>query len=173
MPGPLPPPSARLPFDPIERAAELWAEHFGDPADMKVVTSLMRVQQMLLTRIDALLRPFGVTFARYEVLVLLTFSRRGTLPLSKIGERLMVHPTSVTNAIDRLEAGGLVRRVPDTVDRRRTLAELTDAGREVVVAATQVLQDNGFGLDDLDGTDAAALYALLRSMRGAAGDFPV
>ena len=163
---------SKLPFDPIDRAAELWQEHFGDPVDMKVVTSLMRVQQMLLTRIDALLKPFGVTFARYEVLVLLTFSRRGSLPLSKIGERLMVHPTSVTNAIDRLEAGGLVRRVPDTVDRRRTLAELTDAGREVVTAATKALQDNGFGLDELDRGDASQLYDLLRTMRGAAGDFP-
>ena len=163
---------SKLPFDPIDRAAELWEEHFGDPVDMKVVTSLMRVQQMLLTRIDALLKPFGVTFARYEVLVLLTFSRRGSLPLSKIGERLMVHPTSVTNAIDRLEAGGLVRRVPDTVDRRRTLAELTDAGRDVVIAATKALQDNGFGLDELDRRDASQLYELLRSMRRAAGDFP-
>ncbi len=163
---------SKLPFDPIDRAAELWQEHFGDPVDMKVVTSLMRVQQMLLTRIDALLKPFGVTFARYEVLVLLTFSRRGSLPLSKIGERLMVHPTSVTNAIDRLEAGGLVRRVPDIVDRRRTLAELTDAGREVVTEATKALQDNGFGLDELDRGDASQLYDLLRSMRGAAGDFP-
>jgi DNA-binding MarR family transcriptional regulator len=163
---------SKLPFDPIDRAAELWQEHFGDPVDMKVVTSLMRVQQLLLTRIDALLKPFGVTFARYEVLVLLTFSRRGSLPLSKIGERLMVHPTSVTNAIDRLEAGGLVRRVPDTVDRRRTLAELTDAGREVGTAATKALQDNGFGLDELDRRDASQLYDLLRSMRRAAGDFP-
>lgn len=163
---------ARLPFDPIERAAELWAERVGDPSEMKVVTSLMRVQQMLLARIDGLLRPFGVTFARYEVLVLLSFSRRGSLPLSKIGARLMVHPTSVTNAIDRLEAGGLVRRVADTADRRRTLAELTPAGREVLAGATRVLQENGFGLDGLARADSEALYGLLRSMRGAAGDFP-
>ncbi len=163
---------SRLPFDPIDRAAELWEQHFGDPVDMKVVTSLMRVQQMLLTRIDALLKPFGVTFARYEVLVLLTFSRRGSLPLSKIGERLMVHPTSVTNAIDRLEAGGLVRRVPDAVDRRRTLAEITPRGRDVVATATGKLQAAGFGLDDLDREDAAHLYELLRSMRRSAGDFP-
>ena len=41
-----------------------------------------------------LLRPYGITFSRYEALVLLTFSRRGSLPLSKIGERLQVHATS-------------------------------------------------------------------------------
>ncbi len=105
------------------------------------------------------------------MLVLLTFSRRGSLPLSKIGERLMVHPTSVTNAIDRLEAGGLVRRVPDAVDRRRTLAAITPEGRDVVAVATQALQEAGFGLDDLDRQDAVHLYGLLRSMRLSAGDF--
>ena len=34
----------RLPFDPIERAGELWAERVGDPTAMKVVTSVMRVE---------------------------------------------------------------------------------------------------------------------------------
>ena len=84
----------------------------------------------------------------------------------------MVHPTSVTNAIDRLEAGGLVRRVPDEVDRRRTLAELTDAGRDVVREATAALQDNDFFLDGSSVEDAERLYALLRRTRAAAGDFP-
>lgn len=167
-----PPDPPRLPFDPIDRAAELWEEHVGDATAMKVVTSVMRVQQMLLSRIDASIKPFGITFARYEVLVLLTFSRTGRLPLSKIGERLMVHPTSVTNAIDRLEAAGLVRRVPDTADRRRTLAELTDAGKDVVGRATKALQDNDFFLDDASTAHADELYALLRRTRAQAGDFP-
>ncbi len=165
------PPEPRLPFDPIDRAAELWEEHVGDATAMKVVTSVMRVQQLLLGRIDTALKPYGITFARYEVLVLLTFSRSGRLPLSKIGERLMVHPTSVTNAIDRLEAGGLVRRVPDASDRRRTLAELTDDGKGVVRRATKALQDNDFFLHG--PTDHAdELYALLRRTRADAGDFP-
>lgn len=172
MPRPPEPQPGRLPFDPIERAAELWTEHFGDPTNMMVVTSVMRVQQLLLARIDALLKPFGVTFARYEVLVLLTFSRSGSLPLSKIGQRLMVHPTSVTNAIDRLESGGLVRRVPDEVDRRRTLAELTDKGRTVVQGATAALQEAGFLLDGMEPARARALYDLLRTLRADAGDFP-
>lgn len=162
----------RLPFDPIERAGELWAERVGDPTAMKVVTSVMRVQQVLLARLDALLKPHGVTFARYEVLVLLTFSRTGRLPLSKIGERLMVHPTSVTNAIDRLEAGGLVRRVPDEDDRRRTLAELTPEGERVVREATAALQEAEFFLDRTSARDRDDLYELLRRTRADADDFP-
>ena len=162
----------RLPFDPIDRAAELWEERIGDATAMKVVTSVMRVQQVLLARIDAALKPFGITFARYEVLVLLTFSRTGRLPLSKIGERLMVHPTSVTNAIDRLEAGRLVRagcRTRSTAAGRSPSSPTRDA--TVVREATAALQDNEFFLDRSSVEDADHLYALLRRTEAAAGDF--
>ncbi len=85
---------------------------------MAAVTSIMRAQQILLGELDALLRPYGLTFARYEALVLLTFSRRGALPLGLIGERLMVHPTSVTNIISRLERQQMVVRMPNPADGR-------------------------------------------------------
>ena len=101
----------RLPFDPIEEAAKQWATQWGEMPRMRAVTSLMRVHQLLLTELDELLRPLGLTFARYEVLVLLSFSRRGALPLGKIGERLQVHATSVTPLVKRLEAADLIRRV--------------------------------------------------------------
>src|SRR5712691_4700482 len=97
-----------LPFDPIERAAAIWRRRFGDSRAMAAVTSIMRVQQILLGELDTRLRPYGLTFARYEALVLLSFSRTGSLPLRLIGERLMVHPTSVTNTINRLERSELV-----------------------------------------------------------------
>lgn len=80
---------------------------------MAAVTSIMRAHQILLSQLDTLLKPHDLTFARYEALVLLTFSKTGALPLSKIGERLMVHPTSVTNTVSRLERAGLVRRMPN------------------------------------------------------------
>jgi DNA-binding MarR family transcriptional regulator len=162
----------KLPFDPIERAGDLWQQHFGDASAMRLVTSVMRVQQLLIAQIDAVLKPFGISFARYEVLVLLTFSRTGALPLSKVGERLMVHPASVTNVIDRLEAQGLVSRVPDATDRRRTLATLTPRGSEVVTAATKALTDSNFTLTGIDDADADSAYAILRDIRAAAGDFP-
>ena len=69
---------------------------------MALVTSIMRTHQILSARVDATLAPFNLTFARFEVLMLLDFSRAGRLPLGKIGQRLQVHPASVTNAIDRL-----------------------------------------------------------------------
>ena len=63
-----------LPFDPIERAGQTWEQRFGPASAMRAATSVFRVQQILLARFDEVLKPHGLTFARYEVLVLLTFS---------------------------------------------------------------------------------------------------
>ena len=113
---------------------------------MRAVTSIMRAHQILIAELDAMLRPFGITFSRYEALVLLVHSQRGSLPLSKIGERLQVHATSVTNVIDRLEAAGLVRREPNPRDGRGTLAVITDEGRDVADKATAQFNAARFGL---------------------------
>jgi DNA-binding MarR family transcriptional regulator len=160
-----------LPFDPIARADELWTRHWGGVPSMGAITSIMRAQQILLGQVDAVVRPYGLTFARYEALVLLTFSKEGELPMSKIGERLMVHPTSVTNTVDRLVAAGLVAKRPNPNDGRGTLASITDKGREIVEAATRDLVAMDFGLGVYDDEECAEIFALLRPLRIAAGDF--
>jgi DNA-binding MarR family transcriptional regulator len=163
----------RLPFDPVAEARRQWAGRgWEDVATgMAAVTSVMRAQQILLGRVDDVLRPLGLTFARYEVLMLLLFSRAGSLPLARIGERLQVHPASVTNAVDRLEATGLVRRTPHPSDRRATLAELTDEGRVVAAKATDALNAGVFGDVGLSDERAATLVDVLAELRRGAGDF--
>src|SRR5688572_6595933 len=106
---------------------------------MAAATSVMRVQQLLLAEFDAIVRSHDLTFARYEALVLLSFSRSGALPMAKIGERLMVHPTSATNIIDRLERSGYVGREPNPRDGRGTLARITPSGRDAMERATKDL----------------------------------
>jgi DNA-binding MarR family transcriptional regulator len=160
-----------LAFDPIARADELWRRRWGSVPSMGAITSIMRAQQILLGQVDAVVKPYGLTFARYEALVLLTFSRAGELPMSKIGERLMVHPTSVTNTVDRLVRSGLVDKRPNPNDGRGTLAVITDKGREVVEAATRDLVAVDFGLGAYDDEECAEIFALLRPLRIAAGDF--
>jgi len=160
-----------LPFDPIERAARRWEETWGPASAMRVATSIMRAQQILLARYDELLKPHGLTFARYEVLVLLRFSRYGALPLGRIGERLMVHPTSVTNSIDRLERAGFVERRPNPRDGRGTLAAITESGRSVVEAATADLMTADFGLACLDEDSRDDVVAALTTLRRDARDF--
>jgi DNA-binding MarR family transcriptional regulator len=167
---------APLPFDPIDRAGTLWEKHWPDAGEhtfaaMRAVTSVMRAHQILLAELDARLKRFGLTFSRYEALVLLTFATGAGLPLSKIGERLQVHATSVTNVIDRLEAAGLVRREPNPFDGRGTLAVLTDRGRQVAQEATAELNSARFGLGALPESDLAELFCVLRRLRLDAGDF--
>ncbi len=165
------PSAGGLPFDPIDEAARQWAVHWEGVPQMHAVTSLMRVQQLVIGRLDALLKPLGLTFARYEALVLLTFSSRGSLPLGKMGERLQVHPTSVTSIVDRLEAAGLVVRRRHPEDGRAVLAEITDDGRALVERATAVLVGADFGLGALEDDHLRELSALLRPIRQSAGDF--
>lgn len=138
---------------------------------MALVTSIMRTHQLLLARVDDALAPVGLTFARFEVLMLLTFSRAGRLPLGKIGERLQVHPASVTNAIDRLERDGLVERLPHPTDGRTTLAAITAAGRRTARRAAAAVNAAVFADVGLADDQTAAVIDALATLRRGAGDF--
>lgn len=138
---------------------------------MAAVTNIMRVQQILQSSVDAALRPHGLTFARYEALVLLVFSRQGSLPMNVMGQRLQLHPTSVTNIVDRLQADHLVERNSHPTDRRTTVVRITEAGRQRQKTATVALTDIDFGLVGLNDAQTAQLTTLLTKVRQAAGDF--
>lgn len=138
---------------------------------MASATSIMRVQQLLLADFDAVVGRHGLTFARYEALVLLAFSSTGRLPMFKVGERLMVHPTSATNIVQRLDAQGFVERTPNPADGRGTLAAITDSGRAVMEAATADLVAGGFGLGMLTAAEHDELFRLLRKVRVERRDF--
>jgi DNA-binding MarR family transcriptional regulator len=166
------PPAEQAP-DPIAEAHRQWSLRWPEHADrMAAVTSVMRAQQLLLSVVEAALKPYGLTFAAYEALRLLAFTRKGVLPMGKIGDRLMVHPASVTNVIGRLERRGLVERRPSTGDRRVVLAAITDSGRELAEEATAALHEAEFGLHDITPAEAVAITAALRPVRVAAGDLP-
>lgn len=162
-----------LPFDPIAEASRQWRAHgWKDAAEgMAAVTSVFRAQQIYLARIDAILRPLGLTFARYEMLMLLLFSRSGALPLSKMGARLQVHPTSITNAVNRLEEQGLITRVAHPSDRRTTLAQITPHGRRLAEKATDAVNGEVFEQPGLDAEAVKALVGVVRLLRYQAGDF--
>jgi DNA-binding MarR family transcriptional regulator len=160
-------------FDPIAEARRNWEAHWGpEPVpSMSAVTSIMRVQQILLARLNDELKRFDLTFPRYEALMLLYYSRRGSLPLGKMGDRLQVHRTSVTNIIDGLERSGFVRREPHERDRRTTLATISPHGREVAAAATAVLNELRFGTAPLERADLDAITAVLERLRADADGF--
>jgi DNA-binding MarR family transcriptional regulator len=161
-----------VPFDPIAEARRQWDAHgWADVADgMAALTSVMRAQQLLLARCDDVLAAFDLTFARFELLVLLSFTRHGELPLGKAGVRLQVHPASVTNAVNRLADAALVDKVPHPTDGRGTLARITPSGRQVVGAATERLNAEVFGHLGITTDEARALTALLAKVRAANGE---
>lgn len=118
-----------------------------------------------------MLAPFELTFARFEVLMLLDFTKRGQLPLARIGERLQVHPASVTNAIDRLEAAHLVTRQAHPTDGRTTLAVITPTGRRRVRRAATALNDDVFTQLEVSAAAADQVVDVLAGLRRSAGDF--
>lgn len=158
--------------DPIREAHSQWLRHgWTEAADgMAMVTSLVRVQQLLMERIEAVLRPLELTFARYEVLRLLSFVQSGSMSMTRLGSLLQVHPTSVTSAVDRLVRQGYVERLRREEDRRVVLASLTPAGREVVEQATARLNAEVFEQPGLSGEDLVRLTELLGALRASAGD---
>ncbi|BDV32077.1 MarR family winged helix-turn-helix transcriptional regulator [Microbacterium terricola] len=161
-----------LPGDPIAEASRQWSAHgWADAAPgMAAVTSVFRVQQLMLARIDRALKPFGLTFARFELLRLLAFTRAGRMPLASAITRLQVHPTSVTNTVDRLVRAELVAREPHPNDGRAAMLVLTPAGRALVERATHALNTDVFADIGLSGGDTAELTELLTRARESAGD---
>ncbi|CAN5220269.1 MarR family transcriptional regulator [soil metagenome] len=162
-----------LTTDPIAEARRQWIEHgWADAADgMSLVTSIIRAQQLMLSRVEAALRPYKLSFARYEMLTLLSFTRSGAIPMGSASARLQVHPTSVTNTVDRLERDGLVRRDAHPTDGRATLVVLLPAGRELVAAASETLNNEVFANPGLDDDDIADLVHILARFRRDSGDF--
>jgi len=158
--------------DPIREAHRQWAAHGWEGAadGMALVTSVVRAHQLLLERIDTVLRPLGLSFARYEVLRLLGFTRTGALPMTRLGSLLQVHPTSVTSAVARLEKQGYVARSRGEPDRRIVLASITDEGRTIVEKATEGLNDVVFARPGIPADQVVALTTLLTGLRAAAGD---
>jgi DNA-binding MarR family transcriptional regulator len=160
-------------FDPIAEAARQWRARWGETSapPMMAATSIMRVQQILLARLNAAVEPMGLTFARYEALMLLFLSRNGSLPLGKMGARLQVHRTSMTNLMDGLEKAGYARRSAHPTDRRTTLAQITDRGREVAAQATEALNAIRFGVDPLDDAALESVVDTLERVRAEADGF--
>ncbi|CAI9391285.1 hypothetical protein MICABA_01724 [Microbacterium sp. T2.11-28] len=158
--------------DPIAEARRQWIAHgwTDAAAGMTAVTSIMRAHQLLLARVDETLKPLGLSFARYELLTLLSFTREGRMPVGSAARRLQVHPTSVTSTVDRLEAAGLVRREPHPTDGRATLVALTTAGRSLAERATTALNRDVFSRPGLGDEDLDALIGAIARLRAAAGD---
>lgn len=165
-----------LAFDPIEIARYQWVERgWVDAAPgLAAITTAMRIQQIFVAWADDILKQFELNFARWEVLILLYFSKQNTAPLGKIGERLQVHPASITNTVNRLEKVRFVKRMSDPSDGRGVIAKLTPKGLQVVEEVTPILNRDLFKeLGGLTREQLGEFFMLGRQIRRNAGDFLV
>jgi DNA-binding MarR family transcriptional regulator len=157
-------------YDPVEASRERWIElGWNDAAaGMAAVVSVMRAEQIFANRAAGILRPLGLTFARYQVLGMLRWA--GPLTLGAVGHRLWITPPTVTNAIDRLEAAELCRRLDHPTDARATLVEITAKGRRAFDRAVEMLNAELFETVGLDAKELDQLVALIGKIRAGEGD---
>ena len=162
--------SRPLEYDPVEASRERWIEQgwHESAAGMAAVVSVMRAEQIFLQRANEILRPLGLTFARYQVLGMLRWT--GTLTLGAVGHRLWITAATVTSAIGRLEAAGLIRRVSHPTDARATLVEITAKGRRSFDRSVALLNDGLFGGVGLSDDELELLVELIGKIRAAEGD---
>lgn len=165
-------PMEPLNYDPVEASRQRWGEQGWEDsaAGMAAVASVMRVNQIFNNRAATILRPLGLTFARYQVLGMLRWT--GPLTLGAVSHRLWITPPTVTSAIDRLEAAGLSRRVPHPTDARAMHVEITAAGRRLFDDAVQQLNAGLFSSVGLSDRDLEVLVGVLTKIRAAEGDVP-
>ena len=88
----------------------------------------------------------------------------------KLAEQVSITPGAMTSRLDKLEARGLVRRVPDAADRRVLQIELTDEGDRIWTEAVAVqAEKERLIAAALDLDEQEQLNALLRKLMLSTG----
>ena len=155
-------------MDEIDRIVEQWDRERPD-LDVSPTHTLQRVTRLSLLQGASFARvfaPYGVSFGEYLVLAAL---RRAGPPYrmspTQLFNSVILSSGAMTNRLDRLEAMGLVERLPDPTDRRGRLVALTDRGRELVDAAVvDHLENEQRLLGALDADEREQLALLLRKL---------
>jgi len=107
----------------------------------------------------------GSDFAVLEALL-----HKGPLPVNEIGKKILLTSGSITVAVDRLEAKGLVERRPHGTDRRARIVHLTKEGRKVI---TRIYADHAADMEQLTAAsltteERKTLISLLKKIGYAA-----
>jgi len=103
------------------------------PKGVSVWLALWRVTRDIDRIAQSDVASLGLCFTDFGVLEILL--HRGAMRVNDIAPAVMVSSGSMTAAVDRLEAKGLVRRTALATDARVRMVELTDAGRALIEPA--------------------------------------
>ncbi|MEO8026039.1 MAG: MarR family transcriptional regulator [Bryobacteraceae bacterium] len=106
----------------------------------EAILNLAKTADLLEQRIEAVLKPFGISQTQYNVLRILRGAGKDGLSCRQIGERMISHDPDITRLIDRMEKPGLVSRSRETSDRRVVVVRITDAGLKLVKQLDEPLE---------------------------------
>jgi DNA-binding MarR family transcriptional regulator len=158
-------------LDSIEWSRLRWREFEGPgPDHFAAMAGLMRLEQMVGSAVDRILRENNLSRTAYLVMVTLRLDRQRTLTMGQLSKRLLLHPTTVSLMTEKLQNRGLVERKPHPTDRRTVLATLTDEGTEALATASRSLADAQYGFGGVSDRMATTLTEVIRHVRNGMGD---
>jgi MarR family 2-MHQ and catechol resistance regulon transcriptional repressor len=132
----------------------------------ETVLSIVRTASLLGNAGADVFRPFDLTEAQFNVLLVLKFKEH-PLTQSDLGKRLVITRASVTSVLDRLEAKKLVERQDVPGNRRIFHVELTPKGRKLVEEVEPVYRQAIHRvLRGLNEKECRLLLSLLERVRG-------
>jgi DNA-binding MarR family transcriptional regulator len=151
--------------DSIDELMQAWERERPDLESwpFAIFGRIWRLSANLLGNAEHWLSPIGLTFESFSVIVTL---RRGGPPFemnpTALYRESLLSSGAITNRIDRVEAQGLVKRLPDPNDRRGTIVRLTPRGRALADRAIKLhFESLAKSLGGLDKSERAQLTALL------------
>ena len=142
---------------------------------MLAFTRLLRAHASTTRLLSAELQAdHGLTINAYEALLRISWEEGQRMKRVDLSRRLLLTPSGITRLLDGLERAGLVEAVSCPTDRRVSYAQLTDAGRERLSAASEAHLASIrelFG-QHLTGAEVEALAAALGKLPSVAADEP-
>jgi DNA-binding MarR family transcriptional regulator len=120
--------------DAVDRKLDDWLPHLPpgiDPTVEGIVDRIGVISKKLMRTFDETLAEFGLNHGEWSVLGYL--KRMGPphrRSPGELAEHAGLSSGAMTSRLDKLEAAGLVRRLPDPNDRRALKVELTELGHE-------------------------------------------
>jgi MarR family 2-MHQ and catechol resistance regulon transcriptional repressor len=124
---------------------------------------LMKAHEALRRHAEQNIHGLGIGFSDFMVLEVLL--HKGPTPVNEIGRRVRLTSGSITSAVDRLEAKGLVERQSDSADRRTRVVHLTAAGQKLISCAfadhERAMERAAAGLTPEERAQATALLKKL------------
>ena len=130
----------------------------------KIVWALRRIVTVIYHDSRQMIKQFGITGPQSTVIKCIYVSKK---PLSSadLSRSLNVTPANITGIIDRLEERGLVKRTKNLGDRRITLIELTEKGREYAESLPDLIEEKLMqGLKSLSSTEVYGIYSAIDSI---------